>query len=558
MIDIPGSSREDITVFVPAAGPVDEGIVALSNIASPAMIPVAGRPVIQWTLEYLRDLGLRHFLIGVRERGQFLEDFVDCVFADEINVQYVTPTDHRGPLSTICALAEQAVTGRALVVLGDTNFEFADPNVLDSQEPFVLVGHVDESYRWCIADTDSEGYAVDYHDKQPGLEPPLSALIGVYFFPDLNQLRQSAKQLLDGREGSGEISTLLCELGQSAPIRALRAARWLDCGNPDTQISSARTLLQERSFNHLEVDPVRGTIIKRSEHREKLIDEINYLRLLPDELQPLFPRVFGWSTEWREPWLEMEYYGYPTLAELFVFESVDPDVWRRVFEHLHAVVTRAFMTHERPIDPSDVRTMLFDKTLARLKALTAPDQLVDLVRREQVVVNGKTLLSLPSVQDIVLMHVDRIAETAVGHAIHGDLCFSNVLYDLRSNACKFIDPRGSFARPGIFGDIRYDIAKLWHSVHGLYDFITADLFRVDIAEQDVRMRIQTRRQHELIRRQFERVFAETFDLADVQLVTALIFLGLAPFHADAPTRQIAFYVRGLQLLDEWLVPETHE
>ena len=34
---------------------------------------------------------------------------------------------------------------------------------------------------------------------------------------------------------------------------------------------------------------------------------------------------------------------------------------------------------------------------------------------------------------------------------------------------KFIDPRGSFCEPGIFGDLRYDIAKLYHSVYGKYE-----------------------------------------------------------------------------------------
>ena len=44
--------------------------------------------------------------------------------------------------------------------------------------------------------------------------------------------------------------------------------------------------------------------------------------ILPADLAVLFPRVLAYSTEWRDPWLRMEYYGYPTLAEIFVFENV--------------------------------------------------------------------------------------------------------------------------------------------------------------------------------------------------------------------------------------------
>ncbi|HEY2893554.1 MAG TPA: hypothetical protein VGJ16_05055, partial [Pirellulales bacterium] len=39
----------DTVVLIPAAGRVAEGVMALANIGCPAMVPVAGRPVIHWT-----------------------------------------------------------------------------------------------------------------------------------------------------------------------------------------------------------------------------------------------------------------------------------------------------------------------------------------------------------------------------------------------------------------------------------------------------------------------------------------------------------------------------
>ena len=62
------------TVLIPAAGRVPEGILALGNISCPAMIPVAGRPVIHWTMRYLRSLGLRRFAIAVSRRGMSLSN----------------------------------------------------------------------------------------------------------------------------------------------------------------------------------------------------------------------------------------------------------------------------------------------------------------------------------------------------------------------------------------------------------------------------------------------------------------------------------------------------
>ena len=116
------------TVLIPAAGRVPEGILALGNISCPAMIPVAGRPVIHWTLHYLRSLGLRRFSIAVARRGMFVEDFVECTFGSDCEVTFHVPTADRGVGHTVLELAERAVGTSALVVLGDTYFQFADPD----------------------------------------------------------------------------------------------------------------------------------------------------------------------------------------------------------------------------------------------------------------------------------------------------------------------------------------------------------------------------------------------------------------------------------------------
>ena len=88
--------------------------------------------------------------------------------------------------------------------------------------------------------------------------------------------------------------------------------------------------MQKREFNELSIDPVLGTVTKRSRYVEKFLDEINYLRLLPPDLAVLFPRVVDYSTDWQDPWLTLGSSGYPTLAEVFVFENVDPGIWELV------------------------------------------------------------------------------------------------------------------------------------------------------------------------------------------------------------------------------------
>src|ERR1044071_3008118 len=88
-LDEPLPSLADTVVLIPAAGKVPEGILALGNIGCPAMIPIAGRPVIYWTMNYLRSLGLRRFVIAVARRGMYVEDFVDCTFGKDCDVSFI-------------------------------------------------------------------------------------------------------------------------------------------------------------------------------------------------------------------------------------------------------------------------------------------------------------------------------------------------------------------------------------------------------------------------------------------------------------------------------------
>lgn len=541
----------DTTVIIPAAGRVPENVMALSNIACPAMIPVAGRPVIYWTMSYLLSLGLRRFVIAVAQRGLFVEDFVECTFGRAAEVEFIVPQSNIGVGGTMLELLDKVETRSALAVLGDTHFQFADPAVLERDHPAVLVHPVEESYRWCIARTDDSGVVQACVDKQPGLTGDLQALIGVYYFPDVGRARVAASGAVNAAADGGiqaEVSAILERL--PAPVHAIRAGDWLDCGNPDRQASSHRSLLQKRAFNELSVDPVLGTITKRSQHVSKFINEINYLRLLPPELSVLFPRLVDFSTDWDAPYVTMEYYGYPTLSEMFVFENVEPGAWEHIFEHLCAIMTGELMGRSQPLAERTLVSMYLTKTRDRVDQLTAaPDAHPLFTLDGMVEVNGKSLRTLPELWPEVEAAVKGLSRDATGGIIHGDLCFSNILYDLRAQVVKFIDARGSFGEAGIYGDPRYDVAKLYHSVFGLYDFIVNDLFDVHVDGRAIQLRLHSRPQHAEIERRFESVFFKYFDRREILLLTGLLFVSMPALHYDYPRRQLAMYVRGLQLLN---------
>ena len=78
--------------------------------------------------------------------------------------------------------------------------------------------------------------------------------------------------------------------------------------------------------------------------------------------------------------------------------------------------------------------------------------------------------------------LEHLEEKSKLHLIHGDFCFNNILCDPLYTTVKLIDPRGESAPrnnyPPGYGDSRYDLVKLFHSIGGHYDSIVNDLFRL--------------------------------------------------------------------------------
>ena len=136
--------------------------------------------------------------------------------------------------------------------------------------------------------------------------------------------------------------------------------------------------------------------------------------------------------------------------------------------------------------------------------------------------------------------------------IHGDLFLGNILFDSTSKIFKFIDPRGNFGDVGIYGDTKYDIAKLRHSFVGNYDFIVADLFTINYNDEvGWDFKILNEKYHEQISNYFDLELEKNgYDLNQIKFIEALLFISMVPLHSDNIKRQQAMYLTGILKLNE--------
>ena len=194
--------------------------------------------------------------------------------------------------------------------------------------------------------------------------------------------------------------------------------------------------------------------------------------------------------------------------------------------------------------------MYVDKTLRRLATLRHDENFKDFFERK-IVVNGKIFHSLNEILALLPVAVERLLfENAEKYfsVIHGDLCLPNILVAAEHNFLRVVDPRGQFGDFDIYGDWRYDLAKLLHSVEGNYDLIIADKFTANA--RDFAIDYEMPQDFSEVREIFFEVFkSQLNNLLALRLIEATLFLSMVPLHANSLSRQRIMLATGVELFE---------
>ncbi|WP_413587440.1 capsular biosynthesis protein [Bdellovibrio sp. HCB274] len=320
---------------------------------------------------------------------------------------------------------------------------------------------------------------------------------------------------------------------------------WLDFGHLHSYYKSKARITTQRSFNDLEISP--RVVKKESDDSQKMRAEANWYQSVPADLRIFTPQFLGENSVGKSGY-QIEYLYLSPISDLYVFGKLPVFVWAGIFESCKEFFKMcAKHTSSSCKQISDPET-LFDKTKKRLTEF-AKESGTDIYRTW--ILNGRICPSLMQIAEIVTKLV-RSSSTGMSPIVHGDFCFSNILYDFRVNSIKVIDPRGldGAGNVSIYGDSQYDIAKLAHSVYGGYDYIIAGRYRMDIKNSyELDFSIVWENGSEEIQDLFKSmVFGqkESYDLS-IRAMVVHLFLSMLPLHKDRPDRQIAFIANALRL-----------
>lgn len=532
-------------VIILSAGGIDRGLLPLPGISSNSMVPVNGKPAIGWILDDLIAKRLLRVAVVMRSSDRPLELFLKRHYSNRLQLHLVRISKSRSILESLDHGLKISPPGPVSVILGDTLIR----DRFDQEKNYVYTGRADGTRRWCAVTARSDGSIISYLDKSGDSIGDEPVLAGYYRFDDSCFLRECVKRARRAR--SRQISSAMAFYGSKRPIIATPARKWFDFGHIDRLVEARRKLLRPRFFNQLRFDTLLNTITKSSIHQDKLRDELRWYRTIPSRLTALTPRIISERSIAGRLQVEMEYYSYPTLAELYLYSTLPPDAWRTILRRVMDV-HNALNQYRGRLSQLHLRQIYWDKTWSRIAALRAQHRSWrEILDSPSLQYNGETLHNLGPLRSAIRDRVERLVKTAKIRIVHGDYCFSNILFDISSQIIRIIDPRGSFGKKGVYGDSRYDIAKLRHSATGLYEHITADLFELKYTGVEFAGGVDSDSRIEDISNILDRMILDAgYDLADIRMIEGLLFISMTPLHGDHPQRQRIMYLTGLKRLNE--------
>lgn len=295
-----------------------------------------------------------------------------------------------------------------------------------------------------------------------------------------------------------------------------------------------------RPFNRITVQG--DTLIKEpvDAQGEKLIKrERAWYEKAKDLGIGILPRIYT-----AEP-LKMEYIRGRNIYEC----DLEYEQKRHILESLVTSLSQLHAVKRVPADSFSVKDAYFTKTFDRLAKI---QDLIPFGRDRYITVNGRKCRNVYYHKRKLERALDALVLNCKEFSfIHGDCTFSNMM--VRENGEPvLIDPRGYFGYSELYGDVRYDWAKVYYSVAGNYDQFNLKRFRLHIGEDPeagVRLEIESNHWEELAD---ELIRMAGADEREIKLLHAVIWLSLTTYAwQDYDSICGAFY-NGLYYLEEIL------
>ena len=413
-----------------------------------ALLPLENRPVISHILDKL-DENIE-IIIAVGYKSEQIKSYMNLVHSDK-NICYVEVDNYDGVgagpgYSLLCCrekLKEPFVfTSVDTLVESDFDFMSIDENWLG-----VSSVDVNESINYCLVE------GTKYLDKlyYGSGDNAYIGMAGVYDYEDFwdslekHKIIKDEYQVIHGFDGLTHMKLL--------------NFTWYDTGNNESYSETKKVFCNDvvanKSDEAIFID--RGKVIKYFDNSDKVnlrVERTKYLNGNCPEISIIHDNMYAYD------YVEGEMLSNISDEKLMrkFLDGCQEKLWKETFRD------NTFI--------ENCEEMYEKKTKERVLKLS--DTKLDQITH----INGVEVQ--PIIQMLDKVDWDWFYEISIPSYFHGDLQPENILYDTNNDKFVLIDWRQRFGNDSEFGDIYYDLGKLYHAIMINGQSILKDMFSYKI------------------------------------------------------------------------------
>lgn len=533
---------DKILTIIPAAGRGSR-MLSLTDNCAKSMVPIASKPLISYLLDQLIEEGMNDVAIIVGYKKETIIDYVDMFYKDKLNITYIEQKELLGLnhaiYETINQMDIEEYSG-IFIMLGDAIF--TNNKIYKFDKSYIACKIMPDYSRWCIAVKDNNDNLVKLLDKPQSMPEINLALVGAYYFDDSTLFKNSVIEAINSGitiKNEYQISTAIEIYNKVKKINILTLTDeddWLDFGELDQYNKNKRKINQSRFFNSVKYND--DIVLKKSdENKIKIQREIMWFLAMPKKLHKYFPDLISYNLDDTNPEYSIRYCEGNTIQEMWLYSNFNDELWIKILTRvMNAINDFKKNSNEKKID-------FYSFICNQLKKRVDIDEFF---AGDTLKINNVTydLNKLKEFFNSYLKQSNIRFTDSNSYICHGDMVFSNILYNIATNDIKLIDPRGNFCENIIYGDIRYDIAKLTQCIVGDYDYIVNDLFTLT----DNGYKIYMAKSNTLKDTLFSFITKE-YDRRDILFLTAIQFMTMIPLHKENKNHQTMMRYKAIEILD---------
>lgn len=381
-----------------------------------------------------------------------------------------------------------------------------------------LVGTVNFKCSW--------GFVDGCLQKVPNTE---HGIAGFYAFAD--------KSLCETLPEEGSFTNWLAE--QTFPMTELTLTDCKDVGTLQAFQELENSKYRCRPYNRIEV---KGDVIVKTglteEARNFIIREVDWYKTMGR---------FGFE---EMPKLVAESPMTLSLVQgqnLFLC-ALDSDGKKAAFKRVVEALARLHSYEERPADSWDLYKEYFGKTLMRLRQVA---DAVPFGHDTTIHINGKTCINPLAKTETFRRAVLETLMNTHYTPFHGDCQLTNTLVDAKG-AVFFIDPRGYFGKSKIFGDPRYDWAKVYYAIAGNFDQFNVKNFVFLQNKDGIEYTIGSGGWEFLSDELFNLIPKGEGSRREIELIHAIIWMSMASHVWEDYDSMCVAFMNGIFFFNKWL------